>query len=112
SRIEGGLSFPVGLRLNMNVSLNRQEESGRTGLLGGLNTPDMRLVSYRAVETLGWRSANNQHMVYISAENGFFKSPATGKNELLLRTNASWNYKFFNLNTYYQRGAFTLTEAF
>lgn len=51
-------------------------------------------------------------MVYLSAENGFSRSPVTGENELLLRTNASWNYKSFSLNTYYQRGSFTLTESF
>ena len=112
SRLEGGISFPLGVRLNLNLSINRQLESGRSGVFAGLSSPNLQMESYRAVETLGWRSANNQHMVYLSAENGFSRSPITGEKELLLRTNASWNYKFFTLNSYYQRGSFTLTESF
>lgn len=112
SRIEGGVSFPLGVRLNLNVSVNRQVERGRPGIYVGVSNPNTQMESYRAVETLGWRSGNNLHMVYLSLENGFSSSPLTGQKELLLRTNASWNYKSISLNTYYQRGSFTLTESF
>src|SRR5690606_16042043 len=112
SRIDGGASFPLAKRLNLSLSMSRHSEKGDSGIQLGTESLFMEMQSYRLTETFGWRSANNQHIVHLSSENGLVRSPLTGEIEFLIRANGSWNYKYFSMNTFYQQGKFSLTEAF
>lgn len=111
SKIEAGTSFPISSRLSLNLSLNKYSEKGNFGILPLALNADMKLDSYRVSETIGWHSENNLHNVYLTAENGISKSPVTGEQSIQIRANASWTYRGFSLNSFFQQGNFSLSEA-
>lgn len=111
SRIEGGTSFSLTNYVNLSLSANKIFEKGQWVIPSMAEEQNLEMGSFRFTEALNWRSKNNIHSIYLSSENGFSKSPITGKNELDLRANASWTFGAFNLNTYFQQGSFSVFEA-
>jgi hypothetical protein len=111
SRIEGGASFSLTNYLNLSLSANKIVESGQWVVPTMAEEQNLKMSSLRFTEALSWRSKDNLHSIYLSSENGFSKSPITGKKELDMRANASWTFGAFNLNTYFQQGSFSVFEA-
>lgn len=113
SRVEAGAYFPFSIYFNLSVSAKSHTEKGNPVYLpDGQPQPAFTLNAYRLNKTLGWRSRNDRHMVYLSAENGFSEHVLTGERKLQIRTNATWSYRDFTLNSFFQRGDFTLFEAY
>lgn len=112
SRLEIGTNFP--LSNNLNFSLAAKKHVERSNIMQILSFTDFKpkLRSFKLSETISWRSQNNQHNIYLSLENGFFKSPLSQKNEFQIRTSASWNYRSLSLNSYFQKGSFVLAEVY
>ncbi len=111
SRIEGGASFSLTKFLNLSLSANKIFEKGQWVVPSMAEEQKLKMSSFRFTEALSWRSKNNLHSIYLSSENGFSKSPITGRNELDLRTSASWTFGAFSLNSYFQQGSFSVFEA-
>lgn len=112
SQVEAGTYFPLSDNMSLNLSAKKYTDQGRVGYNQEIANPMLKMNAFRLTESVNWRSRNDQHMVYLSSENGFAKSPYTGENQLQIRANATWNYRFFTLNSYFQQGDFSLIEAY
>ena len=112
TRIEAGTNFPLGNKMGFSLTAKQQTDEGVIGFGQGDNSAKAKMVTYSLTESLNWRSRNAKHTVNMSAENGFSKIPYATKQQFHLRVNGNWNYSIFSLNTYYQRGDFTIVEAY
>src|SRR5690606_19068423 len=112
SRIEAGTYFPLSSNITFGLSAKQHSDQGRFYDYQNDINPLLKMSSFRLTESVNWRSRNNQHQVYLSSENGFSKSPITGDRQFQLRANATWNYRFLSLNSFFQKGDFSVIEAY
>ena len=112
SRIEAGTYFPLSNNISLSISAKQQTDQGNIGYIQGADNPIFRMHSYIFTESINWRSKHDQHMVYLSVENGYSESPFTGKKGKQIRANGTWNYRFFSLSSYFQKGDFSIIEAY
>lgn len=112
SRIEAGTYFPISSNISLSLSAKQHTDRGRVGYNQEEENPMLRMDAFRLTESINWRSRNDQHTVYLSSENGFAKSPFTGETQLQIRANASWNYRFLTMNSYFQQGDFSIIESY
>ena len=112
SRIEAGTNFPLSNQINLGLTAKLQTDEGVIGFSQDDNNSKEKMHAYRLTESINWRSRNSQHTVNLSVENGFAEISYTTKQQFQLRVNGNWNYSIFSLNSYYQRGDFTINEAY
>ena len=112
SRIEAGTNFSLSNYMSLGLSAKLQRDEGAVGFNQNNNNVKAKMDAYRLTESLNWRSRNSKHTVNLSAENGFAKIPFALNQQFQLRLNANWNYGIFSLNSYYQKGDFTIVEAY
>lgn len=112
SRIETGTYFPLSSTITFAFSAKQHSDQGRFYDYQNDINPLLKMSSFRLTESVNWRSQDNQHLVYLSSENGFSKSPITGDRQFQLRANATWNYSFLFLNGFFQKGDFNVIEAY
>lgn len=60
--------------------------------------------------TIGGNYFKNNHSFNLSLEGGFFTTNVNSKQQLQLKTNFNYTWKFFNLTAYYQHNNFYLGE--
>lgn len=112
SRIEAGTYFPISSNISASLSAKQQTDRGQVGFNQDTANPLLEMNTFRLTESINWRSRNDQHLVYLSSENGVSKSSFNGKQQLQVRANMTWNYRFFSLSSYFQQGDFSLMEAY
>src|SRR5690606_1588105 len=110
--IEAGTYFPLTSNISLSLAAKHHSDQGKVSYSSSLINPMLKMNAIRLTESINWRSQNDQHMINLSSENGYAKSPFTGGNELQLRANATWNYRFLTLNSYFQKGDFSIIEAY
>ncbi len=112
SRFEAGANFSLSRNTRMSITAKQQTDEGTIAYSNTANQSMSKMNSYRLTETINWRSLNSQHVVGLSAENGFTQIPFIDGKQFQLRINANWNYSIFTLNSFYQKGDFTIYEAY
>ena len=112
SRIEAGTSLPLSNRMNLGLSAKQLTDEGAIGFSQINNQRKEKMHAYRLTESVNWRSRNSKHTVNVFMENGFAKIPFAPEQQFQLRMNGNWNYNIFSLHSYYQKGDFTIVEAF
>ena len=111
TRYEVGTNFPVTRRVSGSFSIKHQTDEGMIGV-GSENRMKSKMHSIRLTESVNWRSRNTLHSINLSSENGFYSMPDGTGRKIQLRANANYSYRIFNLNSYYQKGDFTVMEAY
>lgn len=72
--------------------------------------PEVSMVANRIAGQLSWSSPNLKHLILTSVESGVVRYPGENKLNFQLRTNASYSYKWINLNAVYQQGSYYISE--
>lgn len=113
SRFEAGTNFSIARNTRLSITAKQQTDEGVLGFNNDQEQqPTSKMHSFLFTESINWRSRNSEHSVGLSSENGFTKIPFTWGKQFQLRMNANWNYRIFTLNSYYQKGDFTIYEAY
>ncbi|MDD2475682.1 MAG: carboxypeptidase-like regulatory domain-containing protein [Dysgonamonadaceae bacterium] len=112
SRIEAGTNFPLSNQMSLGLSAKKQKDQGAIGFSQNNDNAKTTMNAYSLTESINWRSRNSQHTMNLSAENGFTKIASATKQQFQLRLNANYNYRIFSLNSYYQKGNFSIYEAY
>lgn len=112
STVEVGSYFNLLRYVSTSITAKYQVDEGEVGTVTDGDRERASLKSYRLTESLNWRSRNTKHMFGLMSENGFGKSPFLSDAQLQLRMSATWNYDIFTLSSYYQKGDFTILEAY
>ena len=112
TRIEAGANLPLSNQMSLGLTAKQQTDEGVIGFVNSHTNAKAKMQAYSLTEFLNWRSRNTKHSVSISAENGLALIPYSTKHQFQLRLNGNWNYSIFSLNSYYQRGDFTIVEAY
>lgn len=110
-RYEAGINFPIARFTSMSFSAKKHTDKGRIGFSAS-DVSQSKLHAFRLAESINWRSSNSLHGINLSAENGFSEAPFTDKRKLQLRLNGSYNYRFIHISSYFQKGDFTVMEAY
>lgn len=111
SRYEVGTNFPVARTVSGSFSIKHQIDEGMIGV-GLENRSKTKMYSVRLTESVNWRSRNSLHSINLSSENGFYSLPDGTGRKIQLRANANYSFRIFNLNSYFQKGDFTVMEAY
>jgi len=113
SRLEAGTNFSLSRNTRMSITAKQQTDEGVIGYSNRQEEQQTsRMHSFLFTESINWRSRNSEHSVGLSSENGITKIPFMSGQQFQLRINANWNYRIFSLNSYYQKGDFTIYEAY
>lgn len=111
TRYELGTNFPLTRNMSMSLSAKHQTDEGTVGF-SSENRAKSKMNSFRLSESINWRSLNSLHSISLSSETGFTKVPYSTGQKFQLRVNGNYNYRIFSINSYYQRGDFTIVEAY